>query len=63
MYLQQPFLLQFSTRITNQRDRALLAKEEKTTLYSYLDNIIKQHLQQYNAEITQYFNDKFNPIF
>lgn len=39
-----------------------LAKEEKTTLYSYLDNILKQHLQQYNSEITQYFNDKFKPI-
>ncbi|WP_286435921.1 DUF3408 domain-containing protein, partial [Myroides odoratimimus] len=30
--------------------------------YSYLDNILKQHLQQYNSEITQYFNDKFKPI-
>ncbi len=39
-----------------------LAKEEKTTLYSYLDNILKQHLQQYRSEITQYFNDKFKPI-
>lgn len=39
-----------------------LAKEEKTTLYSYLDNILKQHLQQYKSEITQYFNDKFKPI-
>ncbi|EKB07806.1 hypothetical protein HMPREF9711_00096 [Myroides odoratimimus CCUG 3837] len=39
-----------------------LAKAEKTTLYSYLDNILKQHLQQYNSEITQYFNDKFKPI-
>ena len=39
-----------------------LAKEEKTTLYSYLDNILKQHLQQYSSEITQYFNDKFKPI-
>ncbi|WP_286468045.1 DUF3408 domain-containing protein [Myroides sp. DF42-4-2] len=33
-----------------------LAKEEKTTLYSYLDNILKQHLQQYSSEITQYFD-------
>ncbi|MDM1507623.1 DUF3408 domain-containing protein [Myroides odoratimimus] len=39
-----------------------LAKEEKTTLYSYLDNILKQHLKDYNQEITQYFNDKFKPI-
>ncbi|MDM1093710.1 DUF3408 domain-containing protein [Myroides odoratimimus] len=39
-----------------------LAKEEKTTLYSYLDNILKQHLQDYSQEITQYFNDKFKPI-
>lgn len=39
-----------------------LAKEEKTTLYSYLDNILKLHLQQYSSEITQYFNDKFKPI-
>jgi len=41
---------------------AQLAKEEKTTLYSYLDNILKQHLNEYNQEITQYFNDKFKPI-
>ncbi len=39
-----------------------LAKEEKTTLYSYLDNILKQHLKEYSQEITQYFNDKFKPI-
>ncbi|MTG99374.1 DUF3408 domain-containing protein [Myroides sp. BIT-d1] len=39
-----------------------LAKEEKTTLYSYLDNILRQHLKEYNQEITQYFNDKFKPI-
>ncbi|MBB1137997.1 DUF3408 domain-containing protein [Myroides sp. WP-1] len=39
-----------------------LAKEEKTTLYSYLDNILKQHLQDYGQVITQYFNDKFKPI-
>lgn len=39
-----------------------LAKEEKTTLYSYLDNILKHHLQEYSSEITQYFNDKFKPI-
>ncbi|SEJ13123.1 Protein of unknown function [Myroides marinus] len=39
-----------------------LAKEEKTTLYSYLDNILKQHLQNYSQEITQYFNEKFKPI-
>lgn len=41
---------------------AQLAKEEKTTLYSYLDNILKQHLNEYSQEITQYFNDKFKPI-
>ncbi|KUF40209.1 hypothetical protein AS361_05880 [Myroides marinus] len=41
---------------------AQLAKEEKTTLYSYLDKILKHHLQQYRSEITQYFNDKFKPI-
>ncbi|MFM9403719.1 DUF3408 domain-containing protein [Myroides odoratimimus] len=39
-----------------------LAKEEKTTLYSYLDNILKQHLKEYSQEITQYFNEKFKPI-
>ncbi|MEK6511201.1 DUF3408 domain-containing protein [Myroides odoratimimus] len=39
-----------------------LAKEEKTTLYSYLDNILKQHLKEYSSEITQYFNNKFKPI-
>ena len=50
------FLHEVLLRITQ------LAKEEKTTLYSYLDNILKQHLQDYSQEITQYFNDKFKPI-
>ncbi|MCP1994392.1 DUF3408 domain-containing protein [Flavobacterium sp. HSC-61S13] len=39
-----------------------LAKEEKTTLYSYLDNILKQHLKEYSQEITEYFNMRFKPI-
>ncbi len=39
-----------------------LTREEKTTLYSYLDNILEQHFKEYGDEITDFFNDHFKPI-
>ncbi|MDV3837639.1 conjugal transfer protein TraB [Elizabethkingia anophelis] len=39
-----------------------LTREEKTTLYSYIDNILQQHFQDYGADITRYFNEHFKPI-
>ena len=39
-----------------------LTREDKTTLYSYIDNILEQHFKEYGDEITAYFNDHFKPI-
>ncbi|WP_433630373.1 DUF3408 domain-containing protein [Chryseobacterium cucumeris] len=39
-----------------------LSREEKTTLYSYIDNILEQHFLEYGNEITEYFNNHFKPI-
>ncbi|UIR57848.1 DUF3408 domain-containing protein [Sphingobacterium sp. SRCM116780] len=39
-----------------------LTREEKITLYSYIDNILEQHFNEYGDDITQYFNDRFKPI-
>nr|WP_198999701.1 DUF3408 domain-containing protein [Flavobacterium sp. ASV13] len=39
-----------------------LTKEERTTLYSYIDNILEQHFKEYGNDITQYFNQHFKPI-
>ncbi len=39
-----------------------LAREDKTTLYSYIDNILEHHFAQYGTEITEFFNGKFKPI-
>lgn len=39
-----------------------LTKEEKTTLYSYIDNILEQHFREYGDNITNYFNERFKPI-
>lgn len=39
-----------------------LTREEKTTLYSYIDNILEQHFREYGADITRYFNEHFKPI-
>ena len=39
-----------------------LTREEKTTLYSYIDNILEQHFREYGNDITNYFNDRFKPI-
>lgn len=39
-----------------------LTREEKITLYSYIDNILENHFREYGQDITEYFNKKFKPI-
>lgn len=39
-----------------------LTREEKTTLYSYIDNILEQHFREFGDDITDYFNERFKPI-
>lgn len=39
-----------------------LAREDKTTLYSYIDNILEYHFREFGNEITDYFNDRYKPI-
>ena len=39
-----------------------LTREEKTTLYSYIDNILEHHFNEFGDEITDYFNERFKPI-
>lgn len=39
-----------------------LTREEKTTLYSYIDNILEHHFNEFGDEITNYFNERFKPI-
>ena len=39
-----------------------LTREDKVTLYSYIDNILENHFREYGDEITDYFNKKFKPI-
>lgn len=39
-----------------------LTREDKTTLYSYIDNILAHHFMEYGDDITHYFNERFKPI-
>lgn len=39
-----------------------LTREEKTTLYSYIDNILEHHFKEFGDNITDYFNERFKPI-
>ena len=39
-----------------------LTREEKTTLYSYIDNILEHHFREFGDDITNYFNERFKPI-
>lgn len=39
-----------------------LTREEKTTLYSYIDNILELHFKEFGDDITEYFNERFKPI-
>ena len=37
--------------------------EDKISLYNYLDNVLEQHFNEYEKEITKAFKDKYKPIF
>ncbi|WP_172915039.1 DUF3408 domain-containing protein [Capnocytophaga canis] len=37
--------------------------EDKISIYSYLDNVLKVHFEQYKQEITESFQEKYKPIF
>ena len=39
-----------------------LTREEKTTLYSYIDNILEHHFREFGDDITDYFNERCKPI-
>lgn len=39
-----------------------LTREERTTLYSYIDNILEDHFREHGDDITSYFNEHFKPI-
>lgn len=39
-----------------------LTREEKITLYSYIDNILEHHFREFGDDITDYFNERFKPI-
>jgi len=39
-----------------------LTREEKTTLYSYIDNILEHHFKEFGDDITEYFTERFKPI-
>lgn len=39
-----------------------LTREEKTTLYSYIDNILEHHFREFGDDITDFFNERFKPI-
>ncbi|MFD2965814.1 DUF3408 domain-containing protein [Sphingobacterium bambusae] len=39
-----------------------LRSDDRTTLYSYIDNILQQHFIDYGEDITSYFNEHFKPI-
>ncbi len=38
-----------------------LTREERTTLYSYIDNILEHHFREYGDDVTDYFNEHFKP--
>lgn len=40
-----------------------LTREDKTTLYSYIDNILEQHFNDFGTEIQEFFNERNKPIF
>lgn len=39
-----------------------LTREEKATLYAYIDNILEHHFNEFGDDITNYFNERFKPI-
>lgn len=39
-----------------------LTRDEKTTLYSYIDNILEYHFKEFGTEIVDFFNERNKPI-
>ena len=39
-----------------------LTREDKTTLYSYIDSILEHHFKELGDDITDYFNERYKPI-
>lgn len=39
-----------------------LSREDKITLYAYIDNILEHHFNEFGDDITNYFNERFKPI-
>ncbi len=39
-----------------------LTREEKTTLYSYIDNILEYHFKEFGTDIMEFFNERNKPI-
>ncbi|MDR6919511.1 DUF3408 domain-containing protein [Chryseobacterium sp. 2987] len=39
-----------------------MAREEKVTLYSYLDNILDCHFKEFGPDIIDFQKEKFKPI-
>lgn len=37
--------------------------EDKISIYTYLDNVLQAHFEQYKQEITESFQEKYKPIF
>ncbi|HAO29032.1 MAG TPA: conjugal transfer protein TraB [Chryseobacterium indologenes] len=40
-----------------------LTREEKTTLYSYIDNILEHHFEEFEEMILTLYNSKTKPLF
>lgn len=40
-----------------------LTREEKTTLYSYIDNILEHHFEEFEELILALYNSKHKPLF
>ncbi|WP_431609218.1 DUF3408 domain-containing protein [Chryseobacterium sp. 'Rf worker isolate 10'] len=36
--------------------------EDKLTIYTYLNNVLEYHFQEFGEQITKSFNDKYKPI-
>lgn len=39
-----------------------LTREERTTLYSYIDNILEYHFKEFGMDIMDFFNERNKPI-
>lgn len=39
-----------------------LTREEKTTLYCYIDNILEYHFKEFGTKIIDFFNERNKPI-